>query len=62
MEKTISDKSSLPADVLWGLFVTHLFLRGGEMMRDKRTTKGVCGEATIKAKGESPINITKDIY
>ena len=31
--------SSLPADVLWGSFVTHSFLR------DKRTPKDVCGEA-----------------
>ena len=33
---------SLPADVLWGSFVTHSFLKG---MRDKRTLKDVCGEA-----------------
>ena len=45
---------SLPADVLWGSFVTH---SGGEVksscfiesprMRDKRTPKDVCGEATL---------------
>ena len=38
---------SLPADVLWGSFVTHSFLpRGEKWMRDKRTLKDVCGEAT----------------
>ena len=31
--------SSLPADVLWSSFVTH-------SMRDKRTPKDVCGEAS----------------
>ena len=43
----ISDKSSLPADVLWGSFVSriHFSLRGGEMMRDKPTPKDVWGEA-----------------
>ena len=35
---------SLPADVLWGLFVTHSFL-GEKWMRDKQTPKDVCGEA-----------------
>ena len=30
---------SLPADVRWGSFVT--------LMRDKRTPKDVCGEASI---------------
>ena len=33
---------SLPADVLWGSFVTHSFMKG---MRDKRTLKDVCVEA-----------------
>ena len=33
---------SLPADVLWGSFVTHSFLPQG--MRDERTSKDVCGE------------------
>ena len=39
---------SLPADVLWGSFVTHSFLPhvGEKWMRDKRTPKDVCGEAT----------------
>ena len=38
---------NLPADVLWGSFVTHSFLPVGEKwMRDKRTPKDVCGEAT----------------
>ena len=39
--------NSLPADVLWGSFVTHSFLpHGGEKrMRDKRTPKDVCGKA-----------------
>ena len=36
---------SLPADVLWGSFVTHSFV-GEKWMRDKRTPKDVCGEAT----------------
>ena len=31
-------RTSLPADVLWGSFV----------MRDKRTPKDVCGEATVE--------------
>ena len=40
-------EDSLPADVLWGSFVTHSFLPVGEKwMRDKRTLKDVCGEAT----------------
>ena len=33
---------SLPADVRWGLFVTHSFEK---WMRDKRTPTDVCGEA-----------------
>ena len=36
---------SLPADVLWGSFVTHSF------MRDKRSPKDVCGEATVCSVG-----------
>ena len=41
------ESRSLPADVLWGSFVTHSFLPVGEKwMRDKRTRKDVCGEAT----------------
>ena len=41
--------TSLPADVLWGSFVTHSFLSVGEKwMRDKRTPKDVCGEATTE--------------
>ena len=41
MEIDILDilRTSLPADVLWGSFVTR-------WMRDKRTPKDVCGEAT----------------
>ena len=34
-------KISLPADDLWGSFVTHSFL-------DKRTPKDGCGEASLK--------------
>ena len=40
---------SLPADVLWGSFVTHSFLPHGERekwMRGEWTPKDVCGEAT----------------
>ena len=37
------ETSSLPADVLWGSFVTHSV--GEKWMRDKRTPKDVCGEA-----------------
>ena len=45
------ESRSLPADVLWGSFVTHFifisFLSVGEkLMRDKRTPKDVCGEVT----------------
>ena len=47
-----SSATSLPADVLWGLFVTHSFLK---WMRDKRTPKDVCGEATRQLdKGTEP--------
>ena len=35
-------RCSLPADVLWGSFVTHSFLPHGQC---KRTPKDVCGEA-----------------
>ena len=40
--KSGNRECSLPADVLWGSFVTHSF-----RMRDKRTPKDVCGEATV---------------
>ena len=40
----VNRNCSLPADVLWGSFVTYSFLPHGEM-NDKRTSKGVCGEA-----------------
>ena len=47
-----SSATSLPADVLWGSFVTHSFLK---WMRDKRTPKDVCGEATRQLdKGSEP--------
>ena len=42
---SIGEHRSLPADVLWGSFVTHSFnecVTNG----DKRTPKDVCGEAT----------------
>ena len=38
--------NSLPADVLWGSFVTHSL--GEKWMRDKRTPKDVRGEAIRK--------------
>ena len=31
VRKILHELTSLPADVLWGSFVTHSFLRGGEM-------------------------------
>ena len=37
-ETSMKTSVSLPADVLWGSFVTHSFL-------PKRTPKDVCGEA-----------------
>ena len=39
-QSSINEICSLPADVLWGSFVTHSFLP-----RDKRTPKDVCREA-----------------
>ena len=45
-KNSISFNCSLPADVLWGSFVTHSFL---PHMRDKRTPKDVCGEAISTA-------------
>ena len=39
-QSSINAICSLPADVLWGSFVTHSFLP-----RDKRTPKDVCREA-----------------
>ena len=39
VRKILHELTSLPADVLWGSFVTHSFLRGGEMnglMQEKR--------------------------
>ena len=41
-------KVSLPADVLWGSFVTHSW------MRDKRTPKDVCGEVTKRSHSSRP--------
>ena len=40
--KSGNRECSLPSDVLWGSFVTHSF-----RMRDKRTPKDVCREATV---------------
>lgn len=37
--------NSLPADVPWGLFVTHSFLCGGEMNAWRMNQNDVCGEA-----------------
>ena len=43
-----NSNNSLPADVLWGSFVTPSFLPhvGEKWTRDKRTPKDVCGKAT----------------
>ena len=43
-------EGSLPADVLWGSFVTHSFLPNG-WMRDERTPKDICGEAREGGRG-----------
>ena len=48
-ERPIADYYSLPADVLWGSFVT-------KRMRDKRTPKDVCGEARITTDCESQLH------
>ena len=44
----IHNGGSLPADVLWGSFVTHSFLVMEKWMRDKGTPKDVCGKATTE--------------
>ena len=50
---------SLPADVLWGLFVTHSFLPPvwEKWMRDERTPKDVCREAR-----NASVFVTKDSF
>ena len=54
---TFRSGDSLPADVLWGSFVTHSFLPHGrslgeKWMRDERTLKNVCGEDRVEINQE----------